>query len=99
MTKAGYRSRHFGRRAPVRGDHALRRGLSTWRVATRDALAGTTAATPATMEPHVTEAFIIVMFVVVILSAIIAVIAFAGAGKVYGEIGKGHFALDREQVR
>ena len=42
------------------------------------------------------EAFLIVMFVVVILSAIIALIAFMGAGAIYGQIGRGHLSMDRE---
>jgi hypothetical protein len=47
----------------------------------------------------VQEAFLIVMFVTVILSAVIAVIAFAGAGRIYGQIGRGHLSMDREHSR
>jgi hypothetical protein len=43
---------------------------------------------------RVEEAFETVLIVVVIGATIAAAIAFAGAGRVYGQIGKGAFSLD-----
>ena len=43
------------------------------------------------------EAFGLVLFIVVGVTAVIALIAFMGAGKVYDQVGKGAFSMDREE--
>jgi hypothetical protein len=43
------------------------------------------------------DAFAIVIFVVVFLSAVIGIAGFASRGKVYDEIGRGSFSIDRSE--
>jgi hypothetical protein len=43
------------------------------------------------------DAFGIVLFVVVGVAAVVALWAFTGAGKIYDQLGKGAFSLDRDE--
>jgi hypothetical protein len=43
------------------------------------------------------DAFGPVLFVVVAVAAVVALIAFTGAGRIYDQLGKGPFSLDREE--
>lgn len=41
--------------------------------------------------------FGVILFVVVAVAGVVALIAFTGAGKIYDQVGKGPFSLDREE--
>jgi hypothetical protein len=47
----------------------------------------------------VQEAFGIVLFVVVGVAALVALVAFAGSGNVYRQIGRGGLSMDRDEAR
>jgi hypothetical protein len=45
------------------------------------------------------DAFGIAVIVVAVVAGIAAIVSYAGSGNVYSSIGKGAFALDRDEVR